>query len=390
MQYHPPSGSTDPNAPYVGKNVAAGTLGSKVPPGMPEYTQREIVNAIAQSGQTPADTDLFQLTRAIRGGQLDFDATDIGTADAVICQVGLAHTAIAAGLPFTFIKGSAANTGNAVPTLTITDLSGNNGLTGTIVKSGGGALAKGDLPAGALITVRARAPGVFAVVSLLTISDLTAPVNTLISAAASSPTSVIQAAPRNILVFIASTTWTCPANVTRVRCRVWGGGGGGGADTTTSAGGSGGGGGGYTEGAFTVTPGTTYAITVGAGGLAGSNAGGAGNPGGAGGTSSFSSFATAAGGGGGPGAGSNTASPGGGGAGGQLCLTGANGGIAYIVGNSAYASGTGGAAPFGGGSPSPNVGSGGTSGNFPGGGANGSSANANGGTGGAGLIVLEI
>ena len=152
----------------------SGQEGSFPPSAMCVETMDEIVNAITQAGIVPASSDLFQLTRAIRGGQLDFDATDIGTADAVICQIGLAHTAITAGLPFTFIKGPAANTGNAVPTLTITDLSGNNGLTGTIVKAGGGALKAGDLPANALITVRARAPGVFAVVSLLTLSDVQA------------------------------------------------------------------------------------------------------------------------------------------------------------------------------------------------------------------------
>ena len=151
-----------------------GQEGSYPPSAMCVETMDEIVNALVQAGIVPSSSDLFQLTRAIRGGQLDFDATDAGTADAVICQIGLAHNAIAAGLPFTFIKGPAANTGNTVPTLTITDLSGNNGLTGTIVKSGGGALKGGDLPAGALTTVRARAPGVFALVSLLTISDVLA------------------------------------------------------------------------------------------------------------------------------------------------------------------------------------------------------------------------
>lgn len=66
--YVPPSGSTDPNASYVGKNVAAGTQGSKVPPGAVEYPQREIVNAISSSGQSPTNSDLFQLWKAILAG----------------------------------------------------------------------------------------------------------------------------------------------------------------------------------------------------------------------------------------------------------------------------------------------------------------------------------
>lgn len=65
MLYNAPSGSTDANAPYVGKNVAAGTQGSRVPPAAVEYTQREIVNAITSSGQAPSNGDLFQLWKAI-------------------------------------------------------------------------------------------------------------------------------------------------------------------------------------------------------------------------------------------------------------------------------------------------------------------------------------
>lgn len=92
MLYHPPSGSTDANAPYVGKNVAAGTQGSKVPPLAIEYTQREIVNAITSAGLAPSDGDLFQLwkaiqsgsksaltTKAIVGGRVLFDQIAAGT-----------------------------------------------------------------------------------------------------------------------------------------------------------------------------------------------------------------------------------------------------------------------------------------------------------------------
>ena len=65
MLYNPPSGSASPNAPYVGKNVAAGTQGSKVPPAAVENTQREIVNAITAAGLTPTNGDLTQLAQAI-------------------------------------------------------------------------------------------------------------------------------------------------------------------------------------------------------------------------------------------------------------------------------------------------------------------------------------
>lgn len=98
--------------------------------------------------------------------------------------------------------------------------------------------------------------------------------------------------------------WTVPPCVTSITVKVWGAGGGGGgaiailrnsSDPEACAGAGGGGGGGYTSQTFTVTPGQTYTITVGAGGTGG--AGGAGTwnggittqptQGGTGGTSSF-------------------------------------------------------------------------------------------------------
>ncbi|GJD65184.1 hypothetical protein [Methylobacterium frigidaeris] len=66
MLYNPPSGSTDPNAGYKGKNVAAGQQGSRIPPSAVEFTQREIVNAILESGQSPTNEDLHQLWKAMK------------------------------------------------------------------------------------------------------------------------------------------------------------------------------------------------------------------------------------------------------------------------------------------------------------------------------------
>jgi len=63
-----------------------------------------------------------------------------------------------------------------------------------------------------------------------------------------------------------SNTWTVPANVTSVSITVVGGGGGGGGSTETQSGGGGGGGGTTTVPNFTVTPGSTFNIIVGAGG----------------------------------------------------------------------------------------------------------------------------
>lgn len=95
----------------------------------------------------------------------------------------------------------------------------------------------------------------------------------------------------NIQYFTSSGTFTVPTGITRVKVQVIGGGGAGNA-TTFLAGniwmnGGGGGGGGFGEGVFTVTPGATIAVTIGAAGIAN---------GGTGGTTSFGSFITATGG----------------------------------------------------------------------------------------------
>ena len=80
-------------------------------------------------------------------------------------------------------------------------------------------------------------------------------------------------------LFAASGTWTAPTGVTKVRATVIGGGSG-------SYLGDGGTAGGVAIGTYTVSAGTAYTITVGAGGAANAN----------GGTSSFASFCSATGG----------------------------------------------------------------------------------------------
>ena len=75
-----------------------------------------------------------------------------------------------------------------------------------------------------------------------------------------------------IQTFTSSTTWICPAGVTEVEYLVVAGGGGSaGAGNLGSTAGGGGGGGFRTGTAFAVVAGTSYTITVGAGGAAGSN-----------------------------------------------------------------------------------------------------------------------
>jgi hypothetical protein len=71
--------------------------------------------------------------------------------------------------------------------------------------------------------------------------------------------------------FTSSSTWTCPAGVTSIQVEAYGAGGGGGfGGLSNRYGGGGGGGGGYSKNtSITVTPGTTYTITVGSGGIGG-------------------------------------------------------------------------------------------------------------------------
>ncbi len=65
MLYNPPTGGAA-NDPYVGKNVAAGIQGSKVPPGAVEFPQREILAIIAADPSlSPTNTDLGQAQKSI-------------------------------------------------------------------------------------------------------------------------------------------------------------------------------------------------------------------------------------------------------------------------------------------------------------------------------------
>ena len=76
--------------------------------------------------------------------------------------------------------------------------------------------------------------------------------------------------------FTSSGSWTCPQGVTTIQVEAYGGGGGGGyGGTANKNGGGGGGGGGYSKlTGVAVIPGTTYTITVGAGGSAGASSNG--------------------------------------------------------------------------------------------------------------------
>jgi hypothetical protein len=193
---------------------------------------------------------------------------------------------------------------------------------------------------------------------------------------------------RSLAIFTPTTqgTWTVPSGISVVKLKIWGGGGAGGAGFGGAGGG--GAGGGYSEGYYTVSPGESFFVTVGNGGV------GTGTPGG---SSSFGNIASAGGGQ----AGANGASGGvgaGGASGGNaissgFAVTGQSGGAG--IETSAFAlSGAGGVAFGGGGANAVAAVSGGASSpgsscTVVGGGGSGGVFSGLGGQGGPGLVLVE-
>ncbi|MGU3417640.1 hypothetical protein [Methylobacterium sp. D54C] len=391
MLYNPPSGSTDPNAPYVGKDTAAGRQGSKLPPAAAEFPQRELVNAVTASGQTPTNGNLVQLAVAIARGIFVGGLT--GTGDLAVATLGVVFPALVQGMRIAGVA-TAANTVTA-PKLRVMNL----GAAGAyqdfpIVKENGAALAVGDIVPGRRYRFEYDGAGNMAISgggldsggALNVINNLKIPGGRLY---------VYDTAGSGTLAVPAGTTFRVE------ECR--GAGGGGGGATSTATAGSGGGQGGLVSGlTATATVDTVLAYTVGAGGSGG------GDPGGTGGTTSIvvqsgsvtdasgtvyaagtTLCACAGGGGGRAGTGTTPASTGGSGgvASGPagLARNGDAGGTPINTtggGTASFVAGAG-----GGGSQAPQ-GSGGFAVGDAGAGGSGASANATGGTGKTGRIKI--
>lgn len=201
----------------------------------------------------------------------------------------------------------------------------------------------------------------------------------------------------NFEIFKASGSWVAPTGVTRVLVfMVGGGGGGGGTGANANAAAGGGGGGASALGIMhTVTPGNSYTVTIGAGGAAGAASDTPGGDGGAGGTTSFDTLSVAGGSGG-------KGDAGAGGLGGAGAVGGFNasgitpGGFRFAGGNGGNGtasgdSGGGGSTPLGVGAVGKAQGGGAAvaaAANTGGGGGGAVDANAVGGAGGSGLVVL--
>ncbi len=167
MLFNAPSGSSDANASYVGKNVAAGTQGSRVPPLAVEAPQREIVAIVAAAQamglDAPTNTDLRQMLKAVRSGLLNrFPAT--GTPDAVAIAPQPVYVALVEGMRFRFKMPGAAG---AVHT-TVTPTFAVNGLAPVpILRRDGAAPAKGDLVAGRVAEAEIDGAGAARIVGAL-------------------------------------------------------------------------------------------------------------------------------------------------------------------------------------------------------------------------------
>jgi hypothetical protein len=108
MKYNQPYGISDPNAPYINGNPSTGTMGSIPPAASIEYPQRELVNFIGASALTPANTDLYQLAKAVQSGRVNY-GLDGGEPNKIYVTPTLPVSAYTVGLHLV-IKVSYGNT----------------------------------------------------------------------------------------------------------------------------------------------------------------------------------------------------------------------------------------------------------------------------------------
>ena len=139
MKYQPPYGITDPNAPYINGNPAAGIEGSIPPAAAFEYPMREIVSLIANSNLAPSDADLLQLLKSVRRQYINY-AADTGTVNAMAVTMTPPLDTYMVGFP---LRVSVAVTNTGATTINV------GGLGARAVKRPDGSdLQAGDIVAG--------------------------------------------------------------------------------------------------------------------------------------------------------------------------------------------------------------------------------------------------
>jgi hypothetical protein len=138
MQYVPPYGINDPNAPYINGDPSIGRAGSIPPAAAFEYPMRELQNFITDTGQTPSNGDLHQISRGVQNGMVQF-GVDTGTKNALVVALNPPPLSLVVGMTVRCKKIGVANDGPS--TLNI-------GLgANTIKRANGSDVGAGDLPA---------------------------------------------------------------------------------------------------------------------------------------------------------------------------------------------------------------------------------------------------
>ena len=146
MKYNQPFDQpSNPNAPYIDGNPAAGIQGSIVPAASIEYPQRELVNLTLDTGLwAPDNNDLHQLAKGIQAGKVNY-CIDQGVPNAMAAVLNPVLVAYHDGLRV-LIRAAYKNTGRT--TLAI-------GALGTreVVRRDLTFLKNGDILPGAIMEV---------------------------------------------------------------------------------------------------------------------------------------------------------------------------------------------------------------------------------------------
>jgi hypothetical protein len=95
---------SNPNAPYVDGNPAAGIQGSIVPAASIEFPQRELVNFSLLNSLTPSNADLLQLSKAVQAGMVNY-GVDQGQPNAIYITPVVPVAAYTVGLRFVIKMG---------------------------------------------------------------------------------------------------------------------------------------------------------------------------------------------------------------------------------------------------------------------------------------------
>ncbi|HEY2242739.1 MAG TPA: hypothetical protein VGH47_00775 [Xanthobacteraceae bacterium] len=242
MKYEQPYGITDPNAPYINGNPAAGIQGSIPPAAAFEFPMRELVALIAAGGQTPSDSDLQQLLRSVRGQLINY-CVDQGTlANNYTAAFNPPLIAYTNGMPFR-LRVANTNTG-------ISSFDAGPGRH-PVKRYGGADPAAGDIPAGSIA-------------ELVWNTDHFELMNFAgVSTGGGGPPPVVVPGLVNVQVFMISATYTPTTGAQKALVFVTGGGAGGAVNCAPSPGG----GAGATAIALVPLSGVpSVVVTIGAGG----------------------------------------------------------------------------------------------------------------------------